>query len=191
MEDVSHLFLTQPSNEPVEKAAGSDLLPEQAPRESVRPPIPTLLKSSQDVNRELLTSLLRDNTAVLEQGLRAIDQHVPCAPFGSMDLVGLGNLDQLCVIDVDTLASDVSLLRGIAHVDWLARNMPIIKRMYQGQSINFSIPPRLFLVAPGFSALLQCVVQRIISPRVNCFEYRTATTPGGVGILFERTCTGP
>ncbi len=108
-----------------------------------------------------------------------------------MDLVGLGNLDQLCVIDVDTLASDVSLLRGIAHVDWLARNMPIIKRMYQGQSINFSIPPRLFLVAPGFSALLQCVVQRIISPRVSCFEYRTATTPVGVGILFERTCTGP
>lgn len=184
---MSHLFLTQPSNRPAEKAEEQNSSLGQTPSEPVKPQIPVLLHSSPDVNRELLISLLNDNTAVLEEGLRAIDANVPCAPFGSMDLVALGNLDQLSVIHVDTMQNDVSLLRGIAHVDWLVRNMPIVRRMYQARGINFSIPPRLFLVAPGFSPLLQCVAQRIISPRISCFAYRAATAPGGVGILFERT----
>jgi len=149
--------------------------------------MPVLLHCSAAANRELLIALLKDNTAVLEAGLRAIDTNVTCAPFGSMDLVALGSLDQLSVVNVDTLQNDVSLLRGIAHVDWIVRNMPIVKRMYQGRAINFSIPPRLFLVAPGFSLLLQCVAQRILIPRISCFGYRTATMAAGLGIFFERT----
>jgi hypothetical protein len=187
LEDVSHLFLTQPSNRPAEKAEEQSRFPEQTASESVKPPIPVLLRSSPDVNRELLISLLNDNAAVLEEGLRTIDANVPCAPFGSMDLLALGNLDQFSVIHVDTLQNDVSLLRGIAHVDWLVRNMPLVRRMHQGRAINFSIPPRLFLVAPGFSPLLQCVAPRIISPRISCFAYRAAMAAAGVGILFERT----
>jgi len=191
LEDVSHLFLTQPSNGPSEKSAEGNRFPERAPMEPVLPPMPILLHSSPDVNRERLISLLKDNATVLEEGLRTIDAGIPCTPFGSMDLVALGNLDQLSVIHIDTLQNDVSFLQGVAHVDWLVRNMPIVKRMYQAQTINFSIPPRLFLVAPAFSPLLQCVVQRIISPRVSCFGYRAAAMTGGVGILFERACAGP
>ncbi len=67
-----------------------------------QPEEPILLRASPAVNRESLISLLNDNAAVLEEGMRAIDANVPCAPFGSMDLVALGSLDQLCIINVDT-----------------------------------------------------------------------------------------
>ena len=184
---MSHLFLSQPSNRSAEKAEEQNASPKQVLSESAQPRLPILLYASPPVSRELLISLLNDNASVLEEGLRAIDADVPCAPFGSIDLVALGSLDQLSVINVDILQNDASLLRGIAHVDWIVRNMAVFKRMYQGRTLNSSIPPRLFLVAPGFSLLLKCVAQRILSPKVSCVGYRTATMPDGVGILFERT----
>jgi len=185
LEDVSHLFLTQPSNRPAEKAEEQNAFAGQTSQGAVRPETPIPLHSSPAVNRELLISLLHDKTDVLEEGLKAIDTNVSCAPFGSIDLVAVDSCNRLSVIGVDTLQSDVSLLQGIAHVDWLVRNMPVVRRMYKEHAIDFSSPPRLFLVAPHFSPLFQCVAQRLFSPRISCFEYRTAAMPAGLGILFE------
>jgi hypothetical protein len=185
LEDVSYLFLTQPSNRPAENTQEQTAFAGQTSQEVVRPVTPIPLHSSPAVNRELLISLLHDRTDALEEGLKAIDTAVSCAPFGSIDLVAVDSFNRLSVIGVDILQSDVSLLRGIAHVDWLVRNMPLARRMYKEHAIDFSIPPRLFLVAPHFSPLFQCVAQRLFSPRISCFEYRTATMPAGLGILFE------
>lgn len=130
---------------------------------------------------------LNGSAAALEEGLRAIDANIPCDPFGFIDLVAVDSLDQLCIINVDVVPKDESLLRGIAYFDWIVRNISIVRRMYQGRVINFSAKPRLFLVAPGFSPLLTCVAQRSTSPEVCCFAFRTVAMPGGVGILFERS----
>jgi hypothetical protein len=186
LEDVSHLFLSQPSDRPAAKAQDPDSSVAQVFSEPVQPQIPFLLSASPAVNRDLLLSLLSRSVAVLEEGLRTIDTNVPCEPFGFIDLVAVDSLDQLSLINVDTVQNDESLLRGIAHFDWIARNTPIVRRMYHGRVINFSVQPRLFLVAPGFSPLLKCVAQRSTSPIVCCFGYRTAAMPGGIGILFER-----
>jgi len=186
LEDVSHLFLSQTFDKPAEKEEILDPAPLQTPHEPAPPKIPQLLYAVQTVNRELLLSLLDRNAAVLEEGMRVIDADVPCDPFGSIDLVSLDSKDQLSIIEVDNTQNDESLLRGIAHFDWMLRHMPVVRRMYHGRVINFSIQPRLFLVAPGFSPLLKCVAQRSTSPQVCCFGYRAAAMPGGVGILFER-----
>ena len=186
LEDVSHLFLSQPSDKPPAMEVDPQTPHEQVASEPAQSKIPFLLRPSAAINRELLISLLNSNAAVLEEGLRVIDTNVPCHPFGPIDLMATDSLDRLSILNVDIIQDNESLLRGIAHFDWLARNMPIVRRMYQGRTINFSSPPRLFLVAPGFSPLLKCVAQRSASPKVSCFEYRTAALPGGMGILFER-----
>ncbi|MBN2321512.1 MAG: hypothetical protein JXR49_20715 [Acidobacteria bacterium] len=129
---------------------------------------------------------LNGSAAVLEDGLHAIDENIPCEPFGFIDLVAVDSRDQLCIVNVDVAQKDESLLRGMAYFDWIIRNTPIVRRMYQGRVINFSARPRLFLVAPGFSPLLKCVAQRSTSPEVCCFAYRAVAMPGRVGILFER-----
>jgi hypothetical protein len=186
LEDILNLFLSDPSDKPPETANDPVIPPAQVSSETAPPKIHFLLHPSTAVNRDVLISLLSRNAAVLEEGLRVIDASVPCHPFGPIDLVALDNSGRLSILIVKTIQDNESLLRGIAHFDWLARNMPIVKRMYRGRRINFSAPPRLFLVAPGFSPLLQCVAQRSATPEVCCFQYRAIEMPDGIGILFER-----
>ena len=185
LEDVSHLFLSQSPDRPAEKAEAPDIRPAQAPSEGAQFGTPFLLRDSPTFSRELILGFLKSGAAVLEEGLRAIDANIPCDPFGFIDLVAVDSQDQLCIINVDVVQKDESFLRGIAYFDWIVRNTPIVRRMYQGRVINFSAKPRLFLVAPGFSPLLKCVAQRSTSPEVCCFAYRTVAMPGGIGILFE------
>jgi hypothetical protein len=185
LDDVSHLFLSQSPDRPAEKAEIPDIMHAQALSEPAQSRTPFLLRDSPSVSRELILGFLNGDAAVLEEGLRAIDANIPCDPFGFIDLVAVDSQDQLCIIDVDVVQKDESLLHGIAYFDWIVRNTPIVRRMYQGRVINFSAQPRLFLVAPGFSPLLRCVAQRSMSPKVCCFEYRAVAMPGGVGILFE------
>jgi hypothetical protein len=185
LEDVSHLFLSQSPDRPAEKAETPNITPAQAPSERAQSRTPFLLHNSSNVSRELILGFLNGSAAVLEEGLRAIDAGIPCEPFGCIDLVAVDSRDQLCIINVDVVQKDESLLCGIAYFDWIVRNTPIVRRMYQGRVINFSAKPRLFLVAPGFSPLLKCVALRSTSPEVCCFAYRTVAMPGGIGILFE------
>jgi hypothetical protein len=185
LEDVSHLFLSQPSDRLPEKAPDPVISAGQASSETDSCKVALLLRSTATVHRELLISLLNSDAAILEEGLRVIDVNIPCHPFGPIDLMALDSSDRLSILVVDTVQNNESLLRGIAHFDWLARNTPIVKRMYQGRRISFCDPPRLFLVAPGFSPLLQCVARRSASPKVCCFQYHTAAISGGIGILFE------
>jgi len=185
LEDVSHLFLSQLPDRSAEKAATPNITPAQAPSEQAQSKTPFLLHDSPTVSRESILGFLNGSAAVLEEGLRTIDANIPCDPFGFIDLVAVDSQDRLCIINVDVVQKDEALLRGIAYYDWIVRNTPIVRRMYQGRVINFSAQPRLFLVAPGFSPLLKCVAQRSTSPEVCCFAYRAVAMPGGVGMLFE------
>jgi hypothetical protein len=159
---------------------------ESPQKDSARPGISIPLRPHPKVDRELLISLLNTNAAVLEKGLHTIDKDVPCNPYGTIDLLALDHRIQICVVNVDSNPSDHSLLRGIGCIEWIARNRSIVKRIYTGQAIDFSEPPRLFLVAPDFSLLLESASQRIEAPKICCFRYRAATVADSVGILFEK-----
>jgi len=185
LEDVSYLFLSQTPDRAAEKSE-PNVVPEQRSSEPASTRGPILLHPSPVVNRELIISLLNTSTAVLEDGLRAIDANIPCDSYGAIDLLAVDGADRLCIIDVDAVPNDALFLRGIAQFDWILRNIPLVRRMYQGRVVNFSAPPKLFLVAPGFSSLLRCAAQRSTNPVVCCFGYRAAAIPGGVGVLFER-----
>ncbi len=185
LEDVSYLFLSQPADIPSGKAAEEYAQAPQSAPEPAHPRTPILLRSYPAFNRELLTSLLHRNAGCLEEGMHAIDANLPCDPFGAIDILAVDSFDQLSIISIDIASNDESLLRGIAYFDWIVRSIPIIKRMFTGSVINYSAPPRLFLIAPGFSPLLQCAAHRLQSPKVDCFIYRTAAVSGGIGVLFE------
>jgi hypothetical protein len=187
LEGFSHLFLTQSPDKPTEKGGIPGIPPAQALSERAQSRTPYLLHDSPAVSRELILGFLKGSAAVLEDGLYAIDENVPCEPFGFIDLVAADSRDRLCIVNVDVAQKNESLLRGIAHFDWIVRNMPIVRRMYKGSVIDFSAQPRLFLVAPGFSPLLKCVALRSTSPEVCCVAYRVVAMPRECGILFERS----
>jgi len=185
LEDVSYLFVSQGSDVPPAREEARDA-PSEQPRARPTQAITILVSSpSAAVTREHLISLLSKNAGALEQGMRTIDVNIPCAPHGQIELLAVDAAGQLAVIEVDVSVNDGMLLRAICHVDWLVGNIPIIRRIYHGQVINFSSPPRIFLVAPEFSLMLTCAAHRITGPRVSCVRYHPVSVPNGAGIFFE------
>lgn len=186
LEDVSHLFLSQTTNEATAGGEARDGPAEQTQPQPAEPAFIPLLHPFPDVNRDQLVSLLESHIALLEEGMRAIDVNIPCDPYGPIDLLAVDSANKLVIIDLDTSANDELLLRGICHFDWLVRNVPIARRMYRGHVIDFSANPRLFLVAPDYSPRLRCVTCWITCPQISCFRYHAVALRNGAGILVER-----
>ena len=128
---------------------------------------------------------MREFAGALEDGLKGIDAGIPCAPCGEIDLLAIDRAGQLTIIDFDTTSGDELLIRGLGHLDWVVRNVPNLRRMFRGQAINFSLPPRLFLLAPQFSSRVRCVARQITSLQIDWVRYHLVETPGRAGILFE------
>jgi hypothetical protein len=184
LEDVSHLFLSRKTGD----APASDHAAVRAPERPSAPPASrgglALLRPAP-VTRDRLAVALMEFDGALEEGLRAFDAKIPCHPCGEIGVLAVDRASQLTIIDFEITFDDDLLLRGIAHFDWVVRNMPNVQRMYREQAVNFSLPPRLFLVAPQFSPLLRRVARQITRPQIHWVRYHTVNASGGPGILFE------
>lgn len=185
LENVSHLFLSSRTDEAAAGEPTSGRSPERANRQPRSGVGTVLLRTCTSVTKDQLASMLRGLEGALEDGMRGIDASIPCHPCGEIDLLALDRANQLTIIDFDTTSNDGLLLRGIGHFDWVVCNIPNVRRMYPGQVINFSLPPRLFLVAPQFSPLLRSAARQIGRPQINWVRYHVADVSGGLGILFE------
>jgi hypothetical protein len=73
----------------------------------------------------------------------------------------------------------------MGHFDWMVRNNPNVRRMYAAHMINYSLPPRLFLVAAEFSPGFQSVARQVSSIQIHALKYHAVALSGGIGILFE------
>jgi hypothetical protein len=185
MEDVVHLFLTQPPGDATILPAAGEVIPSGREHAIPSHPIVTVACPAAALGKEEIIQLLNANTAALESGLRAIDRAIPCDPSRTIDLLAVDHLGQLVVIAVEAAPDDGMLLRAVSQYDWIVGHVPILRKLYQGQVINFSSPPRIFLVAPEFSQQLTCAAHCIQSPRIGCYRYRAIAVPSGTAILFE------
>ncbi len=183
LDQVSHLFLSHVA----ERAArGRSLNGSELPPSSPDNRPPKVLLTSRRVNRDQLLSLLREQPAALEEGMKVIDVNLPCETFGDIELLGVDGSDRLAVIDVDDKPNDSLLLHGMAHWDWLVGNATLLRRVYQGQTINFSLEPRLVLVAPDFSPLFRRAMHYLSSLQIDCIKYHGVGLAGGTGIFCEQ-----
>ena len=184
VEDVVHLFLTQPpGDETISPAAGK--VPSGRDSSVPSHPAVTVACPAAALGKEEVVQLLNADTAALESGLRAIDRGVPCDSSRTIDLLAVDTLRQLVVIAVEASPDDCMLLRAVSQYDWIVGHVPILRKLYQWQVIDFSAPPRIILVAPEFSRQLTCVAHRIQSPRIGCYRYRAIAVPSGTAVLFE------
>ena len=179
LEDVSHLFLsgTPPARSarhvPDEPANGAD---HEAPR---------LLHGAAALDRPQLVAFLEHHLDALEPGLRAVDTALPCDGCGEIDVLAVDSGHRLVIVDVETGADDRLLLRGLAHFDWVVRNVAILRRLYRASATDFSLRPKIFLVAPGVSSTARCAARQITAPRIGWCRYRALAIGGGVGIVLD------
>ena len=185
LEEVSHLFLpATPAIGP--DAQAEDRTPErEEARPAARAGVAVLRRSAALAKNQLVATLLECQDA-LENGMRALGSAVSCSPYGEIDLLALDSLNQLTVIDVDTTPGNELLLRGISHVDWVVRNVPNLRRMYQKCEIDAPQQPRLLLVAPAFSPMLRSAIRQLTRPMVTCFKYHAVAIFDGTGIVLEQ-----
>lgn len=186
LEDVSHLFLSQKPSDATTGRSTPVLLPEPESSASHGPHGNVVVLRPMQVTRDRLFAILPlDWSETLEEGLRTIDAKMPCYPCGEIDLLAVDRLNKLTIIDFDTTLNDGLLLRSLAHFDWIAHNMLSVRRMCPAQGIDFSLPPRLILLAPQFSPLLRGMMRQLTRPQIHLVRYHAVETPAGPGILFE------
>jgi hypothetical protein len=188
LEDISHLFLTQRTDGAlaIDRPAGERVLrSEPEDREAESAAAAVVLQPHAPVTRDKLATMLRGLEGTLEEGLRTIDAAITCHPCGEIDFLAVDRANQLTIIDFETTANDGLLVRGIGHFTWIVDNLSLVRRMYGEQSINFSVQPRLFLLAPQFSPLIRGSARQIARPRINWVRYHLVEASGGPGILFE------
>jgi hypothetical protein len=183
LEDVSHLFLSHklptPTGAPVLAPEPESSVPPAHPRHAVP------LRPVQVTRDRLADILPLDWSGALEEGLRTIDAKVPCHPCGEIDVLAVDRAGKLTIIDVDTTCNDGLLLRGLGHVDWIVRNAPGVQRMCPVHGVDFSLSPRLILLAPQFSPQLRRAMRQLTRPQIQWVRYHAVETPAGLGILFE------
>jgi hypothetical protein len=184
LEEVSHVFLSQRAERGSSDSGGGWQAERPFPREEPASSA-LLLRPAVQVTAEQVAAALREFLSALEEGLRGIDADLPCGPCGKIDFLAIDRASQITIIDFDTTSSDELLLRGLDHFDWVVGNLPNLRRMFRGQAINYSLEPRLFLVAPQFSPRLRRVASRIPRPRIDWVRYQLVETPGRPGIFFE------
>jgi hypothetical protein len=181
LEDLSHLFMSAKARAPRTPDAPPD--PPPSPGEETAVGADLLLRPHPRIPRTRLAAILREFCTALEQGLQVLDQSVPCPPFGEIDMLALDRDERVVIVDFETTPDDALLVRGLSHADWLARNHALVQRMYAGRPLNLSGVPRVFLLAPAFSAGFRRAAQRV--PQVACTKYLAVDVRGALGVLFE------
>lgn len=184
--DISHLFRSAASGEAAANGPPGSIAPQRATRPRGSRTDDARLGARTLLSRDELATLLKEFAGALEEGLTSIDSALPCPPCGEIDLLGLSRAQQLTIIDFDTTGGEGLLLRGLGHEDWVARNLPIIRRLYPGRAIDYSLPPALMLVAPQFSPLLKSAARQVTRPTIKWVRYYALESSAGLGISFER-----
>lgn len=179
LQDVSHLFLSGP------RATA----PPESPKADGHEP-PRLLHAGPAPDRQQLASFLERHIEALESGLQLVDASLPCESCGEIDLVAVDGGHRLAIVDFETGSDDRLLLRGLAHFDWTVRNLPNLRRMYQGSAVDFSLRPRVFLVAPRLTWMVRCAARQIGAPKITWCTYRPVAFGNDVGIILDSERVG-
>ena len=183
LEDVSRVFLSQPG-----EARGRPVRPlarEGAASGAV------LLRPAAGFTRPQVAAILREFEGALEEGLRFVDAELVCGACGEIDLLAVDRTSRLAIVDFETAASDELLVRGLAHADWAAASISSLRRMLRGVAVNYTLPPRLLLLAPQFSARMRCAARQVGGIEIACLRYQVVELPGRTGILFEPVAAEP
>jgi hypothetical protein len=77
------------------------------------------------------------------------------------------------------------LIRALGHWDWMMGNVPTLRRMFRGLAINFSLPPRVFLIAPQFSTRVRRAAHSIAQLQIDWVRCHFVEAPGQPAIFFE------
>lgn len=125
---------------------------------------------SIEVLESKLEDLIRQAPELIEAGLIFIDHQIQ-TNRGPLDVLMKDSGNALVIAEIKVIEDDGILFQGIDYYDYLARNLDGYARAYKKFEIDVNQEPRLFLIAPTFSANLLNRIKWINIP-ISLFSYQ-------------------
>jgi hypothetical protein len=106
----------------------------------------------------------------IEEGLRFVDHQIP-ADNGRLDVLLVDAQGALVVAELKVVEDDAMLIQAVDYYDYVKRNLSALALAYKKHGISTGQEPRIFLIAPSFSAATLCRVKYLAIP-INLFTFR-------------------
>jgi hypothetical protein len=145
-----------------------------------------------DVSEQQLEHLVRQNAALIEDGLVYVD-HQKQAAGGRLDVLMVDSGKSLVVAELKVTQDDGMLLQGLDYYDYVSTHVESYARLYKAHCIDPTQQVRLFLVAPTFSQTLVNRCKWLDLP-ISLFTFTGLMFAGDedvVPIFTERELTAP
>lgn len=145
-----------------------------------------ILKASEPFTKDEVTNLIAENITVLDKHLELIGKGLGTRTEKWCDLVGIGNDNQLVMIEVEERYTDRMLSSIFSKLDSVWDNMETIAQLYPTYGIKRDCFPRVVIIAPcypdSFIRSLGYFTYRI---RMELFTYKSLESKKGRGLLVE------
>jgi len=141
-----------------------------------------------EVSETELEDLIRQDSELIEEGLRYID-HQRYTDQGRLDILMVDSGNALAVGELKVVEDDGMLIQGLDYYDYASNNIERIARLYKDFNIDPSQPIRLILIAPSFSVSLINRCKWIDVP-ISLFTYKCIVPDGSkdtVPVFIETT----
>ena len=129
------------------------------------------LGSRMKVDKVNIVKKILESPHEVESELKILDKDVNIADYGSIDMVGMDGSKRLVLIEIGLDESPQILLDALGRFDWLVRNEGIVRRLYASSDVDWSKPPRVFVMVPHLSDSFLRIVSHLSRLDLHLFEY--------------------
>jgi len=98
-----------------------------------------------------IRALIHSDPSVIQPGLRLLDFDIRTGPETTLDAIGVDSSGSLAIVAVAGEDNEAALARLLDGHLWASDQRDLLARLYADRGVDGGLPPRAFLLAPGFT----------------------------------------
>ncbi len=135
--------------------------------------------TQQELKKEII-----DAVNNIELGLKVMDTNL-LIEDQVLDILAVDVVGRVTIIELDMERKDILLLEALDHFEWVFNNMESLGRKYQKENIDYTLAPRIILIAPDFTPHFIKRISFITKVKINLYQYHYQEKDGIKKILFK------
>ena len=145
-----------------------------------------IVKTAEPFSKDEIVRLIALNSKVLDENLELIGEGLGTRTEKWCDLVGIGNDNQLVIIDVEERYTDRMLISIFCKLDSVWDNIDTIAQLYPAYGIEKNCFPRVIIIAPSYpNSFIRSLGYFTYRIRMDLFTYKSLESENGRGLLVE------
>lgn len=135
--------------------------------------------TQQELKKEIINTV-----GNIELGLKVIDTNL-LIEDQVLDILAVDMVGRITMIELDMERKDILLLEALDHFEWVFNNMESLGRKYQKENIDYTLAPRIILIAPDFTQVFIKRISFITKAKINLYQYHYQEKDGIKKLLFK------